>query len=67
VERAGQGQRGDAVREGLRAARGDAIAVLAEQGPDEGDVAGAGATRASRTPRRPRTWRWASERRWAGR
>ena len=24
-------------------------------------------TRASRTPRRPRAWRWGSERRWAGR
>ena len=38
-----QGRRVDPVDEGLGAAGGDAIAVLAEQGPDEGDVAGAGA------------------------
>lgn len=39
----GQGQGADAPQEGLGTSGRDAVAVLAEQGPDERDVAGAGA------------------------
>ena len=43
AELARQGQGVDPVDEGVGAAGGDAIAVLPEQGPDEGNVASAGA------------------------
>jgi hypothetical protein len=62
-----QRQGGDALDEAFGAAGGHAIAVLAEQGPDEGDVAGAGADERLTDPRRPRSWRWTSESQWAGR
>jgi hypothetical protein len=67
AQAAGQGQALDAVGKGLRTAGRDAVAVLAEQGSDERDKRVRVRTTASRTSNRPRTWRWGSERRWAGR
>jgi hypothetical protein len=43
-----------------------ADAVLAEQGPDDRDVARARVDQGVAHPERPRTWRWGSESRWAG-
>ena len=69
-DRAQAARQGKALHAGdkvFRTAGGDAVAVLAEQGSDDRDVAGRVRTRASRTTKRPRTWRWGSESRWAGR
>ena len=64
---AGQRQGEDAADEALGTASRHAPAMLPEQGGITLMYPVRVRTRASRTVRRPRTWRWVSESRWAGR
>ena len=57
----------DGEQRSVRTAGGHGVAVLTEESPDDRDVACARVDQGIPHPRRPRTMRWGSEKRWAGR